>query len=103
MDNLNDDWRLVLNAKISGKCVKIYVIMYYYLYLLWLILERMEIDIRRSHLDNLCKIIFKYKIITYNNFPQFDNRLLTETSACNNTCRDILKSYQCIMKSIGTW
>lgn len=103
MDNLNDDRRLVLNAKISGKCVKIYVNMYHYLYLLWLILERMEIDIRRSHLDNLCKIIFKYKIITYNNFPQFDNRLLTETSACNNTCRDILKSYQCIMKSIGTW
>lgn len=103
MDNLNDDWRLVLNAKISEKCVKIYVNMYHYLYLLWLILERMEIDIRRSHLDNLCKIIFKYKIITYNNFPQFDNRLLTETSACNNTCRDILKSYQCIMKSIGTW
>lgn len=103
MDNLNDDWRLVLNAKISEKCVKIYVNMYHYLYLLWLILERMEIDITRSHLDNLCKIIFKYKIITYNNFPQFDNRLLTETSACNNTCRDILKSYQCIMKSIGTW
>lgn len=71
MDNLNDDRRLVLNAKISGKCVKIYVNMYHYLYLLWLILERMEIDIRRSHLDNLCKIIFKYKIITYNNFPSF--------------------------------